>query len=1089
TPVTLNLSTTTATNIFGGISGVENLIGGSAGDILVGNNSNNILVGLGGDDTLTGNGGNDTYVFSDNWGNDTVNETSGNDTFNFNGQVVGLKTFNAATVDLTALINTTDLIVTDGGVNPTCGVNNCVTQTNTPPRIENILAGSGDDTFVFADSASVNGLLDGAAGTDTLDYSSYTTSVSVDLNAGTATATGSIANMENILGGSADDMLTGDANANVIAGNEGNDTLSGGAGDDTYVFNSGWTDGVSSANFATGWGDDLVVELAGEGNDGFTFTSTTVGVKTLNAVTGDLNFITTTTEQIVTDGAAVGYDCTINNCVRHLDTEVENYHGGTGDDRFIFAPGANLGGTIDGDLGDDRMDFSQFTTPFNFTLFTVLGTLDGFQGSDASVGVTSFDNINGVVGSSANDTLTGGNTNNTWNITENDGGKINSGGRDFFFSGVENLVGGNQNDTFIFDGDYTISGSIDGGAGVGHDIIDLSAYTTVREVHLTALGTNDGYQGTVSDQTSPSPVPTIVNGFDNIDAFIATTISGTAGDNLFLDYDSASSWNINANNGGTLTDNTSSRDFDFTNFDNIFGAPTQADHFDYNANVSISGNVDGRGGADHLDFTDTTVAHSFTLDNLGTTDGYQGTVTPGIGGRFDNIDIISGSSSQSGIAGDSVVLAYDSASSWNITANNGGTLTDTTSSRTLGFNHVDNFTGAATQSDTFTFSVDGVSISGNVDTRGGHDVLDFAAQTTSRNAVLSSIGATDGYNGTITGIGGTFANVDQLVGSASSAGTGGDTLQLDYNSNSSWNINTNNGGTLTDNTSTQDLAFSNFDNLIGAPAADTFTFSVDGVSISGNLDGRGGHDIVDMSVYTTPRTAVLSSIGATDGYNGTLTDIGGTFANVDQLVGSASSAGTGGDTLQLDYNSNSSWNINTNNGGTLTDNASTQDLAFSNMDNLVGSPADDLFTFSVDGVSISGNLDGRGGHDHVDLSSQSTTRLIRLNGLGSADGYNGVVRDSGDTTTLNILGSFSNVDEMSVNAALSGISGDMLQLDYNSNSTWNIDAANGGTLTDDTAANTFDFNGFDNLVGSAANDGFDFTVANVSLISGNIDGR
>ena len=59
------------------LTGIENLIGGSAGDYLAGNSSANILMGLGGNDTLIGEGGNDQLYGGD--GDDILVGGSGQD--------------------------------------------------------------------------------------------------------------------------------------------------------------------------------------------------------------------------------------------------------------------------------------------------------------------------------------------------------------------------------------------------------------------------------------------------------------------------------------------------------------------------------------------------------------------------------------------------------------------------------------------------------------------------------------------------------------------------------------------------------------------------------------------------------------------------------------------------------------------------------------------------------------------------------------------------------------------------------------------------------------------------------------------------
>ena len=66
-------------------------------------------------------------------------------------------------------------------------------------NIENLTGGSADDTFVFSDGAGLEGIIDGAPGFDTLDYSAYSTTVDVDLAANTATGTSGVFNIENVI--------------------------------------------------------------------------------------------------------------------------------------------------------------------------------------------------------------------------------------------------------------------------------------------------------------------------------------------------------------------------------------------------------------------------------------------------------------------------------------------------------------------------------------------------------------------------------------------------------------------------------------------------------------------------------------------------------------------------------------------------------------------------------------------------------------------------------------------------------------------------------------------------------------------------
>ena len=93
----------------------------------------------------------------------------------------------------------------------------------------------GNDTLTGGTGADT---LDGGDGIDTADYSILGTAVTAELWRGNAAndGTGSVDTfiaIENLTGGSGNDILTGNALTNVMNGGAGNDTVNGGAGNDT----------------------------------------------------------------------------------------------------------------------------------------------------------------------------------------------------------------------------------------------------------------------------------------------------------------------------------------------------------------------------------------------------------------------------------------------------------------------------------------------------------------------------------------------------------------------------------------------------------------------------------------------------------------------------------------------------------------------------------------------------------------------------------------------------------------------------------------------------------------------------------------
>ena len=101
--------------------------------------------------------------------------------------------------------------------------------------------GAGNDVLIggpladHLEGGPGNDALDGRAGTDVASYADHASGVHADLGTGRATAPGeadALAGIEQLAGGSGDDVLIGDAAANRLDGGGGADRLRGGDGDD-----------------------------------------------------------------------------------------------------------------------------------------------------------------------------------------------------------------------------------------------------------------------------------------------------------------------------------------------------------------------------------------------------------------------------------------------------------------------------------------------------------------------------------------------------------------------------------------------------------------------------------------------------------------------------------------------------------------------------------------------------------------------------------------------------------------------------------------------------------------------------------------
>lgn len=186
---------------------------------------------------------------------------------------------------------------------------------------------AGDDRFDEETTSNGGDVINGGAGDhDLVDYSARTAALTVTMdgvaaNDGETGETDNVkSDVEDIIGGTVADTITGNASNNKIKGGDGNDVLSGGAGDD--VFDQG---------------------AAADGND--TITGGT-GADTID-YSARVAVITA-----VLDGVTASGDLTASEADL-LGTDVENLWGGDQDD---FLTGNALDNEIVGGVGDDTID-------------------------------------------------------------------------------------------------------------------------------------------------------------------------------------------------------------------------------------------------------------------------------------------------------------------------------------------------------------------------------------------------------------------------------------------------------------------------------------------------------------------------------------------------------------------------------------------------------------------------------------------------------------------------------------------------------------------------------------------------------------
>jgi Ca2+-binding RTX toxin-like protein len=139
---------------------------------------------------------------------------------------------------------------------------------------DSVAGGVGKDLIVAGDGAG-DDAYDGGEGVDTVRYTSATAGITVNLSAARDQARSTsadlagigidqLSNIENIIAGYYDDILTGTAADNVFAGMTGNDVIDGGAGVDAVEIGSLFADVTGVALAADGLG---VVVTSAEGRD------------------------------------------------------------------------------------------------------------------------------------------------------------------------------------------------------------------------------------------------------------------------------------------------------------------------------------------------------------------------------------------------------------------------------------------------------------------------------------------------------------------------------------------------------------------------------------------------------------------------------------------------------------------------------------------------------------------------------------------------------------------------------------------------------------------------------------------------------
>ena len=406
---------------------------------------------------------------------------------------------------------------------------------------------TGDDVYSFDTATPFFKTIWDAGGNDTISVSNFTENCRIDLtpgnyssirilsaplqagyyftSAGTAPTYDGTNNLgiaygaiiENAIGGSGSDTLTGNDADNTLEGGAGNDTLYGGAGNDKLDWDSarrGGTDifygGTGDDEYVLDNANDSVIEYAGEGIDAiYSDSYSLVNLPNVENLTAFSN--------------STGVSFTGNSAINTLRGSAENdtldgganfdfLHGGLGNDTYIV---------------DNASDITTETSTLTTEIDTVKSSVSRTLGANLeNLTLTGTAAINGT-GNTLNNTLTG-----------NAAGNILDGG-----AGIDTLIGGLGNDTYIVDNasditteTSTLTTEID----TVQSSVSYTLGTNLEKLTLTGTAAINGTGNTLSNTLTGNAANNSLDGGSGND-----TIYGGAGNDTF-------DWNASSRAGNDV---------------------------------------------------------------------------------------------------------------------------------------------------------------------------------------------------------------------------------------------------------------------------------------------------------------------------------------------------------------------------------------------------------------------------------------------------------------------------------------------------------------------------------------------------------
>lgn len=888
--VTLNLSGTGTTGVGGTLSGIASVIGNAANaNTITGMNSTYIL-----DNSITNRGSSSNIAWTafrniTDTGTGTFNMgTGGNVTGSLNGGTSG--TLNYAGYATPVVLNlagtgTTGIGGTWSGITTVTGntVNsNTVIGLNKNYHLDNLSANKGSDgavtwtafknitdtgsgIFNMNTSGSVTGNLSGGTN-GTLNYGSYGSNVRLNLSgngttgiggtwSGITTVTGNAANSNTVTGLNKtyilDDSIANKGSAGPVTWTSFKNITDTSTG----IFNMGIGGGITgnlnggisgTLNYGS-YGSNVTLDLSGTGTTGIGGTWSNITTITGNAVNSNTitgaNKTYSLDNSIANKGSAGPVTWTAFNSI--TDT-------GTG--MFNMGTGGNVTGNLNGGIGG-TLDYGRYGS--NVTV-----NLSG--GGSTGIGGT-WSGIATVTGNAAHTNTISG-LHRTYNLSDVAIG--NSGG--VFWSAFERIAdtgtgtlstSGGQTFTLTGPDSGSVTSLLPGGfTGIGN-LADTGAATF-------RFGANGGVSSSISavngalDYSAGITGPVAVDLTAKTGTGIGTNWSGVK--TIIGSPASDTMSGTNATYNLTPANTGNSAGVSWTSFENL--QDSGAGIFRFGANASITGNISALSGT--LDYSagiTGPVAVNLTA-KTGT----------GIGGHWDGIAAITGSSAPDAMGGTDATYHLTAADAGNsdgvswtsfekiadtslgtvmttggqayaLTGNNSGTVAALLPG---GFSGIGNLTDSGAGS--FKFGANG-SISGSISALSGQ--LDYSEVAGPVSVDLAAQ--------TATGVGGTWSGIATITGSGAS-----DTLT---SSGATYHLTADNAG------NSGETSWTSFENLHDTGAG-TFGFTSGG-SVTGNITA------VDGTLDYSARSGAVTINLLTQKGSG----IGGTWSGITSLTGSSAS--------------------------------------------------------------------------------------------------------------------------------------------------------------------------------------------------------